>query len=304
MARTTLNTLLTAQSASARTPYLHMIFTSYDEGTTVDLSSDSATYGDRIVLIDHAEESYNDYSVIILSNYDLSIPDLMGYYVDIGFGDVTGTGNEYCGDGTNGGDNGMSRLWVKHQQFVSIAGKLLCILELEGKWAKLRETLLRMGSAPFYTAKTADDDFGSAKTPYDILKYLLTNEVDPAMTLAALSEDDGIMDTYEPNFEVNYSQNFEYFAEIAYMLVKMTNSFLKPMGGLNWEIKYPQSSDSIDLTYTTSQFYEHTERKNLVIPNRIYLFANAGADLLWAGMITAQDDNEASQASYGIVSDV
>jgi len=305
--RTISGTLLTAQSASKRQAYIKMVFTSYDGGTEVDLSKDSSTYGNRIILIDHHEEAYNDYAIVILRNHDRTIPDIRGYWTEIGYGDVTATGNEYAGDGVNGGSESTPRLWVKHQQIVSAGGKLLTILELEGMWAKLRETLLRMGTAPFYEAKTADGAFSAAKTPYDIIDYILSNEIDPAMSLDALAEDDGIMDTLEPDFEVNTNRRFQYAGEVIYDLVKMTKSYLKPKAGLAWEVKYPQSSDPAATTYyndAAPKFREFIERQSVAIPNRIYVFANAGTDGLWTDIVTGQADDTDSQGQYGVVSDI
>jgi len=298
MARSVSDTLKAAQSASSRTPYIHMVFTSYDAGTTYDLSTDSAAYGNRILLIDHAEEAYNDYAVVYLRDYDRSLPNLLGYWTEIGYGDVTGEGNEYAA---------TPRLWVKHQQHISAAGKLLVILELEGMWAKLRETKLRMGSPPYYIATTDAGDFGAAKTVYGILEYIIENEIDPAMSLDALGEDDGIINSLKPAFEVNNAQPFEDAGQVIYRLMKMTKSFLRPQSGMAWKVKYPQDSDSNDLTYYSNQapyFYQYTERKNLLIPNRIYIFANAGSDNLWTDIITGQADDTDSQNVYGVVPEI
>jgi len=298
MVRLVSDALEAAQSAATRTPYLHMVFTSYDAGTTYDLSTNSAAYGNRILLVDHAEEAYNDYAVIILRDYDRTLPNLLGYWTEIGYGDVTGGGNEYAA---------TPRLWVKHQQHISAGGKLLCVLELEGMWAKLRETKMRMGSPPYYIATTDADNFGAAKTVYGILEYIIENEVDPAMYLDALGEDDSIMNTLQPAFEVNNAQPFEDAGQVIYRLVKMTKSFLRAKDSMAWEVKYPQAADSDDLTYYSNQspyFYEYVERKNLLVPNRIYLFANAGSDGLWTNIITGQADDTDSQTAYGVVAEI
>ncbi len=297
--RTCSATLIDAQYSNARTPYIHMVFTSYDGVTAYDFSKDSAEYGNRILLIDHSEEAYNDYATVVLKNPTQDVPDLTGYWTEIGYGDVTGAGNEY---------EPTPRLWVKHQQTVSVAGRLISIIELEGMWAKLKETILRVGSPPYYIAKNSAGDFGAADNVIlAIIAYLLENEVDPAMTLGTLVEDDGIINTYVPEFEVNSQQPFEDAGQIIYRLMKMTKSFMKAKSGLAWEIKYPQEADAAVLSYYSNQspkFYEHTDRKNLPIPNRIYVFANAGDDGLWTNIITAQADDTTSQGRYGIVADV
>jgi hypothetical protein len=324
-------TLITAQSAVKRTPYVKLEFfpftygaaetyyarayatstegTSYGAevsfntlagGAAIDLSTNSAAYGNRLLLIDHSEEAYNDYATIILKNYDRMIPDLLGYWVEIGYGDVTGGGNEYAL---------TPRLWVKHQQFVSIAGKLLCILELEGSWAKLGETLFRLGTAPYYKAKNINPDLSQGEydlldsTPYAIIAAVMA-EILPVMTLATLVEDDGIINTFIPDFTINYTQLFENATQIIYNLLKMTKSYLRNKASLIFEVKYPQAADADNLSYYSYQapyFYEYTEHKNLQVPNRIYVFANRGSDGLWTNILTAQADDTDSQDLYGIV---
>lgn len=293
-------TLKAAQSSDERTPHIHMVFTSYDGNTTYNLSTDG-DYGNRILLIDHREEAYNDWATVTLNNYDRALPeDLTGYWTEIGYGDTTGAGNESAA---------TPRLWVKRQQDFSMAGKLLMILELEGMWAKLGETLMRLGDPPLYradwnTGSAYEIDTGSC---YDIINYILTNSVDPAMSLDALAEDDGILDTLEPSFVINASQPFEDAKQIISVLLRMSMSFLRPKSSLAWEVKYPQEDDAIDLSYYsygTPYFYEYVELNNLVIPNRIYVFANAGDDGRWTDVITAQADETDSQGRYGVVPDV
>lgn len=296
--------LITAQSAVSRTPYKKLLFTSYDTLTTVDLSSDSAVYGNRQLMIQHVEGSYNDYAAIALKNATRDIPNLKGYWVEIGYGDYVSGLPEYAS---------TARLWVKHQQTVSIAGNLTTILECEGMWAKLKETLLRMGNPPYYivknTALIGEEGYLATlnqMTPYAIISYILSL-TDPAMTLDALAEEDSIIDTLIPNFTINEFSQFETAASVIYRLLTMTGSYLKPKAGLAWEIKYPQDSDVADITVyndTAPKFYSYVNRENVNLPNRIYLFANAGSDGLWTDIIAAQADDATSQAEYGIVPDV
>jgi hypothetical protein len=279
-------TLEAAQSSSSRIPYIHLVFTSYDEVTTYDLSTDNETYGFRILLIDHFEEPYNDYATIMLANYDGSLPDdLRGFWTDIGYGDVTGEGPEYIE---------TSRLWVKKHQQVSIAGKYVIILYLEGKWAKLRETLMRIGDPPYYIAEYTED------TVFDIIGYVL-GEIDPSMSLQALGDqDDSIIDTYVPPFGVN-TVNFDDAASIVYTLLKMTKCFLRPKAGLDFEVRFLQDDDDHDAEYDITQFYEWSGGLALTVPNQVILFANAGSDGQWTEIISKTSDDEESQGQYGIV---
>jgi len=282
-------TLEAAQASNNRTPYFHMVFTSYDGLTTYDLSTDSSAYGNRILLIDHFEEPYNDYATIMLANYDGNLPDdLRGYWTEIGYGDVTGGGNEY---------SATPRLWVKSHQQVSIGGKYVIILGLEGMWSKLRETLMRLGDPPYYTAGSSE---GVTGTVYDVIGIVLA-EIDPAMSLQALGDqDDSIIDTYEPVFIVN-TVDFDDAAAMVYTLLKMTKCFLRPKPTLQFEVRYPQDDDDLDAEYGITQFYEWSGGLVLPVPNQVLLFANAGTDLLWTNIISKTSDDTDSQDAYGTV---
>ena len=291
MARSLSGTYEAAQEAATKTPYLKLIFIPTAGGDNVDLSSDSGTYGNRIIYVDSVEEPYNDYATIIFRNKDRDIPSLLGYYIEIGWGYDGGGGKEYLGDGTNEG--APPRLWVKHQQTISAQGKLLELLELEGMWTLLRETLIRVGSPPLYTTSYTTD------TIFDIIGYIL-GEADPAMTLNALGEDDGIIDALQPQFDIN-AIPFEYADAIIYRLLNMTASYLKPLDDLEWEIKFPQDADSIDQSYYSAQapyFYECMSRKNVLVPNHIYVFGNEGADGLWTSLLTGEAVDQDEVDSY------
>jgi len=293
MARSVSETYLAAQQAASKTPYFKLLF-KHTGDNDVDLSSDSSAYGNRIILIDHVEEPYNDYATIIFRNKDRDIPQLIGYWIEIGYGYVTGAGKEYLGDGTN--EPASPRMWVKHQQTVSAGGKLWELLELEGMWTKLRENLIRLGSPPLYTASYTED------TIYDIIGYIL-GEIDPAMTLNALVEDDGIIDSLQPQFDIN-AQPFEYADAIIYRLLNMTASYLKPLDDLEWEIKYPTDEDAADLTFYSNAvpyFYEYIERTNALIPNHFLVYGNEGDDGLWADYIVGEASDDDEIAAYADV---
>ena len=288
MVRSISGTLLAAQNAASVTPYIKLLFTSKDAGTTVDLSTDSSAYGNRILLIDHTEEAYDDFATIILRNHDKAIPDIKGYWTEIGYGLVTGSGNEYIGDGTNEG--ATPRIWVKHQQEISAGGKLWTVLELEGMWARLREMLIRIGDPPLYTKSYTTD------TIYTIIGLILT---ELSMTLNALGEDDSIIDALQPQFDMN-TQPFEFADSLIYRLLHMTKSYLKGLDDLEWEIKYPQTSDAVDLTYysnTAPYFYEYMERKNVLVPNHFLVYGNSGDDFLWTDYIVSASPNGVDQAA-------
>ncbi len=275
MSRSVSATFLTAQQAATNTPYIKLLFTSKSGGTVVDLSTDSSAYGNRILLIDHTEEPYDDYATIIFRNTDRTIPSMKGYWIEIGYGYVTGAGNEYLGDGTNEG--APPRLWVKHQQTISAGGKLWEVLELEGMWAKLRETIIRLGNPPLYNKSYTTD------TIFTILGLILAEceGSGVAMALNALVEDDDIINSLQPQFDIN-AQPFEFADALLYRLLNMTASYLKALDDLQFEIKYPQSTDTVDITFYSDAvpyFYEYVERVNALVPNHFIVYGHPDGDV-------------------------
>lgn len=288
MPRSVSDTFKAAQQAATNSPYCKLVFTSKDAGTTVDMSTDSSAYGNRILLIDHTEEPYDDFATIIFRNHDRTIPSMKGYWTEVGYGYNTGTvespNYEYLGDGTN--EPAPPRLWIKHQQTVSSGGKLWEVLELEGMWAKLREQPIRLGDPPLYTKSYTTD------TIYTIIGYILA---ELSMSLAALAEDDSIINDFQPQFDID-TQPFEYAASLIYRLLNMTASYLKALDDLEFEIKYPQSSDAVDLTFYSDQapyFHEYVERDNVLVPNHFLVYGNEGDDGLWLNYIS-------SASPYGV----
>jgi len=274
--------LLAAQNAATNTPYIYLLFTSADGGTTYNYSSDQA--GRRILSIDHQEEAYNDYASIILRNDDRTVPNLKGYWTDIGYG--------YICAGDTARYSQTARIWVKHQQEISAQGKRVVLLELEGMWAKAREMPVRVGSPPLYTESYSTD------TVYGIIEILVETEL--GWTLSALAEDDSIINTYKPQFEVN-TQPFESHGGLMYRLICMTKSYLRAKASTTFEVKYPQTTDAVDITYYSDSapyFYEYMERKNVMIPNHIYVFSNEGEDGLYTDIITGEASDATEIAAY------
>jgi len=153
---------------------------------------------------------------------------------------------------------------------------------------------IRLGNPPFYTTAYTTD------TIYDILTAILA---EIGMTLAALVEDDGIIDTLPPQFDIN-TQPFERAGQILYRLINMTKSYLRPKQSLEFEVKYPQTSDSDDLSYYSDHapyFYEYIERRNVLVPNHVYCFADEGSDGLWADIIVGEASDATEIDAYGTV---
>lgn len=277
--RTISSTLKAAQEATSGTPYIRLLFISADGYTTHDYSS-------RKRQIEHHEEAYNDYAVIILRDDDRAVADLRGYWVEIGYGFVA-SGNEY---------SSTARLWVKSQQHISLEGVLHVILELEGMWAVLREHLIALGDPPFYNDR---EEWWGSHTIFDIIDAVL-EEVGFGLS-APITQDDAIITSYKPLLEVN-AQPFESAAGIIRRLIEMTKSYLRSKTNRIMDVIYPQTADAAGETYYSDQahfFFEYMERKNTLIPNHVIVFANAGDDEQWTNVITAEVEDTAEIARYG-----
>jgi len=156
---------------------------------------------------------------------------------------------------------------------------------------------MRLGDPPLYTKSYTTD------TIYTIIGLILT---ELGMTLKALGEDDGIISSLQPQFDIN-AQPFEYAAPLIYRLLNMTASYLKPLDDLEWEIKYPQSSDAVDLTFYSDAvpyFYEYLERVNTLIPNHFLVYGNSGDDGLWLSYLTSASPNGIDQTEIDAYDDI
>jgi len=282
-------TLEAAQIAQTRTPYIAATFYNKDSSVSYD-------YSDRILQIEHNESPYDDNATIVLKNADLQVQDLLGFWVQLGYGFVA-SGNE---------SSPTSRLWVKGQLFLSRKGELVSVLTLEGMWNMMSEVLIHLGGPPYYNSEVYD-----TYTIYEILEDLIENrlagDTTYVFTLSPLgTQDDGIINTFVPYFEMN-EQPFETILDLIKALMAMTKCFLRAESGLNFKVVYPQDTDDVNRTYWATNtsfpgvsyyFTEYTEMKNLVIPNRIVVFANQNDDGSWTNLITAEAKDLGDMKAY------
>lgn len=147
--------------------------------------------------------------------------------------------------------------------------------------------------------------FISADVIFDLVEDIL---VAAGFTLNAIgTQDDGITTGFNPVFTAN-PESFESPAYTIKKLMDMTKSYLRQVEGSAFEVVYPQSADAVQETYYSDQapyFKEYAERKSLVVPNSIVVFANKNADGSWTDppMITSAAATDAdSIAAYGTVS--
>ncbi|KKN70386.1 hypothetical protein LCGC14_0430810 [marine sediment metagenome] len=282
--------LKAAQEASFGTPAIELIFTSKDELTTHDYSLTTASTN-RLKYIEHWELPSDDFAIIVLRNEDLSIPDLRGYYVDIGYGFDT---TDHGGSGLE--TSATARLWVEHQQYISEPGTLIVVLTLEGVWRRMMRKIIKsVGDAPDFTYKF------EGLTYYKILEFIIEDEL--GYELRALGQhDDGIIDTTVPEFEINKTV-FEYAGLIVERLMNHTKSYLRAEAGLIFRVRYPLVSASeeetkygdVILQYYSDQafqFYVYDEKKSVLVPNHIIVYGNQNPDTGdWDNIITAEAED-------------
>ncbi len=305
MARTLHADLTTAQTAGFPTgaykPAVRCILTSKDGGTTHDYSFDPTVTTNRLIHVQQVEERYNDPGVILLSNYDRAIPaNITGYYVDIGWGHNTTSGNKW--DTAAGAV--APRMWVMPQSDISGAPKgsrpnLYTSLAMSGVWGAVlnRQPILLVsspwGGIPLHRYDEENTIFGlTGLTIYGCLEYLietgLSDQTGLSFTLDALgTQDDGQISTIIPfpsdNTKIIRHINegspwyFETYGDLIRSLLELTNCILVPRAGLAFRIIFPQSSDTADETYYSSvsdghPFYEVENRRLNMTPNHIEIF--------------------------------
>ncbi len=304
MARTLNADLKTAQEVGFPTggyaPAVRCIFTSKDGGTTYDYSFNPTVTTNRLQHAQQVEERGNDSGVILLSNYDRSVPvDLDGYYVDLGWGHNTASGVLW--DTAAGAV--APRLWVMQQSDISGAPKggrpqLYTLFQLQGVWgAVLNQQPVRLGASPLF--RYGDDLEGGIltipaltnKTIYGVIEYLietaLSAQTGITFTLDPLgTQDDGHIDTDVPfpgsgelmrTINAGSPGRFQTYGELILALLELTKCVLIPRAGLAFKIIYPQASDTVDETYYSSNadghpFYEVENRRLNMVPNHLEVF--------------------------------
>ena len=208
-----------------------------------------------------------------------------------------------------GGDDGdeysySADLWIKGQLLLSRQGESICLLSCGGHWEYLREQrMMSYGSAPFWT-----NTWNATQTVYALIEIFI--ETVYSWTLnAAPGTDDGILTTFAPVFTINSTpQKVESTAMILFDLLSMTKCYMRVKANSVFEIVYPQAADAANETYYSNQvpyFLEYTERKNLLIPNSIVVYANIlDAEAPgYASLITGTASDTAQIAKYVEVKD-
>jgi len=271
-----------AQESTSATPYIFV---------RIDSANYSSNTG-KLLGIEHHELQYSSDAVIILRNDDRSLDDvdLVGQDVGVGYGHVTSVGNEY--------EDMTSRMYVKSQHFHSFEGKCICVLQCEGVWDVLREKrAILLADPPSY-----DVVYDRTKTIYELIKMLLAScdyDLDPLG-----DQDDGIINDFKPYFELNYFP-YENIASIIYRLIQMTKCFIRAKSVGDFKIIYPHEDDDVDEKYYSRKahfFHEYTEKKNLLIPNKVAVYGNRDeTGIPWENPVvgTAEDADQIAKYDAG-----
>ena len=266
--RTITESLRVAQASSSVKPFIHLQFHG-PSGNTYD-------YSYRVINLEHQEKPYDDWAEIYLYDNDRQIPDLRGYWTEIGYGAHLATGSvEY---------SATPRLWVKNKQLYSFEGNLFMVLHCEGVFSHLAESnLVVLGEPPEWEGQYPPDF-----TIYDTITNILEAYGYSLDTLGG--QDDGIIDTLCPQLWVNENP-FENPLEVIYRLIAMTKCFLRPKTNLAFEIRFPQESDTVQEHYSYNSphyFHQYMEKINEVIPNHIVVFYNQDEDGGWTNVQQAE----------------
>ena len=261
--------------AGYRKPYIELIFHNKD-------SSDVVDYSDRRIGIIHTRELsrtaiQRSYATIYLRNEDRAIQDLKGYWIEIAYGDYTTVGPEA---------EPTSRLWVKSQYQMSSPNNFTMGLELTGQEDILKQPCLINKDAPYHYQKYVDSII------FDIMTAVI-HDVD--VFLSFFHEDDGIIDTLLPQFEINRTliiptldgfvptASHETYEDVIVRLLWMTYQYLRAVPGqtMPWyelvyypTIKGDREAHETYYSYQTPWFYEFVYRENLTDPNNFLVYCN------------------------------
>ncbi len=283
------DTFLAAQLLDAREPYLYLRFTSAGGGTTYDypVTNDGTS---RTLQVEHEEWAYSENAYILLNNSDRTVPDLRGYWIEIGYGDYGSIGAEYAL---------TPRMWVIDQRMTSAPGVLSMLLKLKGMWYDLETfEVITKGTAPYFKGV-----YNMDTTIYNICAALMTSA---GHTLNALATNDGILNTFMPYLEINNNADHENTTAVVYRIVNLTAEYLRPLPSKQWEFIYPQEADAVNETYYTVSTtgyipcYSYTNADKELIPNHILTYCNkaSGENETWAGLITGEASDATSIARY------
>lgn len=296
------NDLLAVQSTNI-SPAIQLAFTHRTTTPIYTYSFDPTIGTNTVELVNHHEEPWDDYATIVIQNTALGVPDMRGYYVDIGYGANTASGLRY---------SAAPRLWVVEQSFLSGPKQLKSILNLSGIMRIMNQLEIHIGTSPLW-----QDGAGTltGKTIYGVFEYLietaLTAQTGYTFTLDALgTQDDGIINDIVPSTDWEFILNtsapevYDTYGSLIKKLIENTNCFLRPEPNLAFKIVWPQSSDAVDETYYSSVasghvFYENIDIQKAVIPNHIAVVANEAGDWNVIGDAYNADDYSAPPTYSG-----
>ncbi len=268
--RTLSATLLAKQKTGIGVPYIRVYLVA-KAGTPI------YDYTTRLLYLQHREEPFGGDANVGLDNSDLLLASNMkGYKLTLGYGYVTGAGNEY---------SNSAPLWVISHPQQSAEGKVITELVCIDSWQRLAQLTFPTGGT--FNAPSASHTY----TIFNLIRGVLelglyiydpVTQTDVLMSGAGyevvLDSSDGIIDlaTYKPPYEVG--QNSSYRAFVVGLLAH-TKCAAKFCNDGKLHIFYPDYAGDTEYgnaaypayEYDSEHaFYDETAEPGLVIPNHVY----------------------------------
>lgn len=290
-------TLLSAQKfeqtiggkTGKRIPYVGLEFHSKDD------TLEPIDYSDRHRGIEHHEMIYNGYATILLRNDDHLVEDLIGWWVEIEYGDYFFDDDKVI---TGHGSKRTARLWVESQNDISFPGAKFIVLELHDIWKLLDKPLIIEyvnDLAPYHYAEIEN------ATPWELLIMTL---IPAGFGLTAEGDDGIIYDLRLSKFIINghywgivagttsvsedYKGKYESFKDIILRVLSYTYSYIRA-GAVEVDVPvltlvYPppakgeREPDETYYSYKAPWFNEFVYRENIVSPNKVYTYCDYNFD--------------------------
>jgi len=237
---------------------------------------------DRVLDIDDPEQPTSRKAVVMLDNSDgaLTSLSLQGYKAVISYGAVTSDGDEY---------SSTAPLWVVGQEFDSMEGRLVCVLQLWSIPDLLAEDRARTPYLPddtdTKTVKTIIQDMFDGTMP--------AFDACPNYTVTFDSED-ALIDVYIPKDSFRVYVNSTRMAAFR-KLIDWTGCVVRYEDDGEIHIFVPTTTGTTyDYDYslaTGHTFFSEAYRNRLVIPNKIVVESEPDAASPFTG-------NAADSASY------
>lgn len=280
--RSLTSTLTATQQGMNATPFVRLYFSL--GGTTYEYKTSEAD--NRIMYVSHSETPYRGGATIRLRDQDgyFRAIDYRGMRVDIGYGYITGSGEEY---------SNAPPVWVNAQRTISVEGELVCELVCVDIWWKLSNQRA-MGSS-FTTPPYWDRD----TTILDIIDALLSQ-------LGITLSNDATSDPNLSDMPVYESEVNRPVRNILRDMTAMTQSVLRMTGSDTiMSLYYLHPNPASVYTYDTGHaFYSDVKEAGLVVPNRVIVCDLIPTAVTQKAQFSGSADDTFSQGKIGVYTQV